>query len=154
MKLKTIVDESFDNYKTCSMLVAFPKCSFKCGACLCHNSPLALAEEKEVSFEDIAQRYINNPVSNAIVCGGLEPFDSFLDLADLICTLRNHTSDPIVVYTGYTEDELSEEIEYIAFRYSNIIVKFGRYIPGQAPHYDKVLGVELSSDNQYGKVIS
>jgi hypothetical protein len=33
----------------------------------------------------------------------------------------------------------------------NIIVKFGRYRPNQEPHFDKVLGVELASDNQYAK---
>ena len=39
-------------------------------------------------------------------------------------------------------------------KYSNIIIKFGRFIPNQKPHYDPVLGVELASDNQYGEKIS
>jgi hypothetical protein len=33
--------------------------------------------------------------------------------------------------------------------YKNIIIKYGRYIPNQTPHYDEVLGVYLASDNQY-----
>jgi hypothetical protein len=35
--------------------------------------------------------------------------------------------------------------------YGNIVVKFGRFIPNQEKHYDSVLGVELSSFNQYAK---
>jgi hypothetical protein len=38
--------------------------------------------------------------------------------------------------------------------YKNIYVKFGRYLVGQEPHYDEVLGVTLASDNQYGKKVS
>ena len=39
-------------------------------------------------------------------------------------------------------------------RFPNIIIKFGRYIPNQQPHYDEVLGVNLASDNQYAERIS
>jgi hypothetical protein len=38
--------------------------------------------------------------------------------------------------------------------FSNIIIKFGRFIPNQEPHYDEVLGVKLASDNQYARRIS
>ena len=43
--------------------------------------------------------------------------------------------------------------EYLEL-YENIIVKFGRYVPNQLPHYDNVLGIKLASDNQYAKVVS
>jgi hypothetical protein len=39
-------------------------------------------------------------------------------------------------------------------QFSNIIIKFGRFRPGQEPHYDEVLGVKLASDNQYAKRVS
>jgi hypothetical protein len=39
-------------------------------------------------------------------------------------------------------------------RFDNIIVKFGRYIPDNKPHFDEVLGVNLASPNQYAKKIS
>ena len=35
--------------------------------------------------------------------------------------------------------------------FKNIIIKYGRYIPDQEPHYDEVLGVNLASDNQYAE---
>jgi hypothetical protein len=37
--------------------------------------------------------------------------------------------------------------------FDNIVIKFGRYRPGQQKHFDEVLGVELASDNQYAKRI-
>ena len=36
----------------------------------------------------------------------------------------------------------------------NIIIKFGRFVPMQQPHFDPILGVNLASDNQYAKQIS
>jgi hypothetical protein len=36
----------------------------------------------------------------------------------------------------------------------NIIIKYGRYIPNQASHYDNVLGVYLASNNQFAEKIS
>jgi hypothetical protein len=70
--------------------------------------------------------------------------------------------DDIVIYTGYTEEELTlddsgrQEVATYNWlkHYPNIYVKFGRYVPGQEPHYDEVLGVKLASDNQYGKKVS
>ena len=32
-----------------------------------------------------------------------------------------------------------------------VVVKYGRFVPDCQPHYDEVLGVNLSSDNQYAK---
>ena len=50
-------------------------------------------------------------------------------------------------------DEILSKIEDL-LKFSNIIIKFGRYIPGQKPHYDEILGVNLASDNQYAEVIT
>lgn len=78
----------------------------------------------------------------------------FSELIDLIQCLRSSgINDDVVIYTGYREDELTSEIAALK-RYPNIVVKFGRYIPGHTPHYDPVLGVELASDDQYAVRIS
>ena len=61
--------------------------------------------------------------------------------------------DDIVIYTGYNEDEIQKEINKLR-QFKNIIIKFGRFIPNQKKKYDEVLGVTLSSDNQYAEVIS
>ena len=61
-------------------------------------------------------------------------------------------NDDIIIYTGYNEEEISEYIN-ILHNFSNIIVKFGRFIPNSLHKFDNILGVELASDNQYAKFI-
>ena len=80
-------------------------------------------------------------------------FDSWNDLIILIFLFRCYTNDDIVIYTGYNESEVSEQIERLRY-FKNIIIKFGRYIPNKQSHYDNVLGVNLASDNQYAIKIS
>ena len=149
------------------MYLAFPNCSFKCdkdcGKAVCQNSTLAAAPTVEIAPENICERYLNNPITSAMVCAGLEPFDSKFDLIALVDCLRYkyNCNDDIVIYTGYTEEELTNsengQINFIynnIIKYSNIIIKFGRFIPGQEPHLDTVLGVKLASLNQYAKRVS
>lgn len=161
MIVKGIVDEDCANYKKCSMFIIFPYCSLKCdkenGNNYCQNSPLMQEPNIEISPDAICQRYLNNPLSKAMVLGGLEPFDSPDEVIDLVSTLRVKycCSDDIVIYTGYTEDELKTNCQ--AFHtlqyYTPIIVKFGRFRPNQEPHHDEILGVDLMNDEQYAKKI-
>lgn len=159
MELKGIIMEDFINYKKPSMFILFPFCSFKCEKeCVehcCQNSALAQAPNIDVGVRTIVNKYINNPITSAIVIGGLEPFDSEQDLLTLITYLRVSTQDDIVIYTGFTKEELKyREIYKSLLRFKNIIIKFGRYIPHQQPHYDSTLGVMLASDNQCAERIS
>ena len=170
MKIKGITDECFSDYKAPALYVAFPSCSFKCdkeNKCkYCQNSALVDEPDIEIDKEDILKRYVDNPITKAIVLGGLEPFDSEFDLLPFIdCARRQFKiEDPIVIYTGYTEDELEEgrfgkvQNEEIQKQYwnsiknsKNIVVKFGRYRPAQERHFDEILGVYLASNNQYAK---
>lgn len=157
MLIKSIIDEDFVNYKKASMYIAFPFCSFKCekecGIKCCQNSPLALAKNIDVSFESLVKRYLENPITHAIVLAGLEPLDSFDDVLELVKLFREKTDDDIVIYTGYNENEILKHI-YILSDYKNIIIKFGRYKPNDISRFDKVLGVRLASSNQYAKLIS
>ena len=150
--LKGIRDEDFVNYKKCSMFISWPRCTFKCdqenGCQYCQNMPLVHYPDITVTAEDLVQRYLQNPLSKAVVFGGLEPFDSFGEVKGLIDEFRKYTDDDIVIYTGYDEHELFEQTNALS-AYSNIIIKFGRFRPNQAPHYDEILGVNLASDNQY-----
>lgn len=152
MLIKGITEEDFVNYKLPSMFIAFPYCSFKCGKELCQNSPLALACNIDVSIDDIINRYNANPITKAIVLGGLEPFDSYKDMFELIQKFRERSVGDIVIYTGYTEEELEDKIPVLS-RYHPLIIKFGRFVPNCEYHYDEVLGVQLASPNQYGKRI-
>lgn len=160
MRIKGIEIEDFVNYKEPSMFIAVGNCDWKC--CVeggfdievCHNSPLARAEEYEVSSKSIYDNYITNPITKAVVIGGLEPMTRFEDIIDLLEYFRfSGCHDPFIIYTGYYPNEIFKEIEYLK-HYDNIILKFGRYKQNSPSKFDKILGVELSSDNQYGEIIS
>lgn len=156
--LKTIIDTDTVNYKKISMVLGFPRCSFKCdkecGKPICQNSSLVNEPDIDIEIDSIIDRYINNPLSESIVIQGLEPFDTKCQLFSFIRYFREKSNDDIVIYTGYNKDEILKDVEDLARKTSNIIIKFGRYIPGQEPHKDEVLGVMLASDNQYAEKIS
>ena len=157
MIIKQLVDEDFTNYKNPSMFIGFPNCSFKCekecGEQVCQNSVLAQAQNIDISINDICKRYVNNDMTKSIVCGGLEPFDSFEDLYKLVKILRLYIFDDIVIYSGYNKNEIIDKVNKLS-EFCNIIIKFGRFKPNQEKHYDKVLGVYLASDNQYAERMS
>ena len=105
---------------------------------LCQNSPLALSPTKEIAVEKIVEEYMKNDLTSAIVFGGLEWLDQFLDLLECIEAFREKTMDDIIVYTGYDKEEIPEHLMTLK-KYKNIIIKYGRFILGQQPHYDPVL---------------
>lgn len=157
MFVKQLLDEDFVNYKKPSMFIGFPKCSWKCekecGEQVCQNSTLATAKKIDIDIDKLVDRYINNPITSAVVLGGLEPLDTWEDLYELITYIRVKTDDDIVIYTGYYKEEIQSYINELK-QFKNIIIKFGRFIPNNKKHYDEVLGVHLASDNQYAEKIS
>lgn len=159
MQIKGLKDEDYINYLKPCMFIIASSCTFKCdkenGCNLCQNSHLAQIPKIIVEASDIIERYLNNPLTEAIVWGGLEPFDSFEEMYDFIFQLRNCylNDDDVVIYTGYNKNEIINEIQALQ-KFKNIIVKFGRFVPNQEKHYDKILGVQLASENQYAERIS
>ena len=176
MKLAFVIAEDFINYKKTSMTIGFPYCSMKCnidqGREVCQNTSLCGRSPLDLTVDTICERYKDNDISQAIVFQGMEPFDSPFDLISIIDAFRTkyEIEDDIVIYTGYTEDECNgifntDKYPDVNFskvqaaynqikNFKNIIVKFGRYIPGDQSHFDEVLGVNLASSNQYAKVVS
>ena len=156
MIIKGLIDEDFVNYKEPSMTIEFPYCSFKCdkecGQQICQNSSLVNEPDISISVYKLIDRYIYNPITKAVVCQGLEPFDSKDDLYVFLDRFRRYSNDTVVIYTGYTEEELKNELPKLQY-FGNIIIKFGRYIPNQLSHFDNILGVTLASPNQYAKCI-
>ncbi len=159
MLVKSIVDEDFSNYKEPSMFIGTCFCDFKCckqagvAESVCQNSELASQENIEISTDEIYQRYIGNPITSAVVLGGLEPLKQFDDIYELINCFRKHgCNDVFVIYTGYEAEEISGELSKMG-ELGNIIMKFGRFVPGSSSRYDDVLGITLASDNQKGVVL-
>lgn len=158
MKIKEILDECFQDYKKTSMLVSMTKCDWKCcreaniPISVCQNSDIAQQCDIVINAEDLIKRYLKNPISNAIVFGGLEPmlqFDEILEFTRLL-RLNYKCNDDIVIYTGYYPDEITDKTKKLT-EFENIIIKFGRYIPNRPKVYDEILGIELISDNQFAK---
>ena len=163
--LKGIISEDFVNYRKVCMTLEFPVCDFKCcrecGKSICQNLPIVDYPDIKIRVSDIIERYLNNDITESLCFQGLEPLDSFDECVSLIKSLRCSNNpkrdDDVVIYTGYTEDEVRVKGYYdILKEYSNgknIILKVGRFIPDQPSRYDDVLGVILQSDNQYGLMV-
>jgi pyruvate-formate lyase-activating enzyme len=151
MNVKHVIDEDFVNYKEAAMLVAFTKCKWKCAGC--QNKALGEYQTIQIDPRQLVKRYMINPITSALVCGGLEPMDTFTDLYNLVFEFREKTDDPIIIYTGYTADELESELFKLKM-FNNIIVKFGRYLPDLGSTFSPLLGVTLASKNQYAEKIS
>ena len=157
MRLKGIIDYDCTNYKNPTLTLEFPYCDFKCdklnGCKVCQNSALAAEPNIEVKLDTIWDIYNCNPITKGFCCQGLEPLDSIDELLGFIYYIRKirYCNDPIIIYTGYNKEEVTKFIYQIT-QYKNIIIKWGRYILGDEPHYDKILGIKLASNNQYAEV--
>lgn len=158
MKLISLIDEDFVNYKKPSMVLGFPFCDFKCGKENCQNASLDGAQTIDISYEEVVDRFLESEVSEAIVLAGLEPMDSLVDVKNLVDELRRvrgNASD-IVIYTGYTEEELRPKLQFIKRECGwgigeNIYIKYGRYIPEEEPYFNELLGITLAGRNQGAK---
>ena len=161
MLLVNLIQEDFTNYKKPSLFLGFPYCSGKCNISnhkiVCQNQQLHYADKIEISIEEIINLYDKNNLVKARVCGGLEPLDSPIELFHLVEEFRKNFDDDIVIYTGYEQDEPQAQMfiqNLKKNKIKNIIMKFGRYIEGDAPHFDDLLGVNLASNNQLGEQIT
>ena len=165
--LRELIDEDFVNYYKPSMLISVPYCDFKCnkeaGSKVCQNMHLLRKRLINIPQKELIERYLANPITKAIVFGGLEPFYFNIDqgcidtggqIASFLMELRftYKCKDDVVIYTGYTEDEiLKARNGFIVSALFPLVIKYGRYVSGEEPHLDPVLQVQLSSSNQYAK---
>jgi len=160
IRLKDIVDENFQDYKKPSMFISAISCDFKClrelsmDIKICQNMQVCNLPNKCLEIKNIYKRYISNPLTQAIIIGGLEPMLQFKEIFSLIEYFRSSGCfDDFVIYTGYYPSEIKKEVE--AFKeLDNIIIKYGRFIPNSTLKYDRILGVSLSSENQYAEKVS
>lgn len=155
MKITFLVDEDIVNYEKTNMFIGIPFCDGKCnkdyGQIICQNN--GLDKYIEIAPNKIVERYLNNPLTEAIVIGGREPlYKCFEEVVNLIKEFRKVTSDDIVIYTGYREDEIIDKINILK-QYKNIIIKFGRFIPNKTAYIDPILGVKLMNPEQYAEKV-
>lgn len=159
MKIIGITEEDFVNYKSPCMYICLPYCTFKCdkesGGCYCQNSALSQRTPMDVPISLILDKYVSNMITRGICLSGLEPFEQYEDVKELIRMLRQdyQCNDPVIIYTGFNKEEILDYINELS-QFENIIVKFGRFIPNDEKRYDDVLGICLASKNQYAEKIS
>lgn len=156
MRVKTVVDEDFTNYKKPAMFIGTISCGGKC--CIEAGIPLSVCQNDgwrscapiTIDDDELCHRYLTNPLTKAVVFGGLEPMEQFEELLTFLDLFRDtyDCEDDVIIYTGYYPEEIPEQLHTLSL-YENIFVKFGRYIPNKPHRFDPVLGVELASDNQY-----
>lgn len=159
IRVKEIVDENFQDYKKSAMMIATVKCDFKCftelgiSPTICQNMEVSKKANIEMEIKTIFKRYISNPITHAVVIGGLEPMLQFDEIFSLIKYFRdNKCEDDFVIYTGYCKEEIEEEVNILK-NLGNIVIKYGRFIPESNKRFDEVLEIYLSSDNQYAEKI-
>ena len=160
MRVKGIIEEDFTNYEVPSMFINTCFCDFKCctelnmGIGVCQNAPLAQSPIKEISDDVIYKHFESNPITKAVVVGGMEPMMQIDEIISLISLFRQNSDwSTFVIYTGYYPQEIENELALLR-PLGNIVVKFGRFIPNKPSRHDDVLGINLSSDNQYAERIS
>lgn len=83
-------------------------CSFGCKGCMSPELQSKTAGN-EMSCEKIisALHKIKGPVEGFTLSGG-EPFDQAEELSALVSLLKEEFNDDIIIYTGYTLEELQE----------------------------------------------
>lgn len=161
MRYTSIVHEDFVNYCKPSMFVGTVSCTGKCWrelnlpSSICQNDSLRECEYNYIDTLELVKKFHDNPITESVVFGGLEPLDQEDEIYEFIDILRNKFNDEsdVVIYSGYYPEEVKGALEILK-SYKNIIVKFGRYVPNDDVKYDEILGVQLASTNQYAQRIS
>lgn len=149
-------DDTTD-YKNTSLLLVFPTCKGKCEGC--QNWKLFNVKSKQYLLKSIIELYKNMKTHKAIVCAGLEPFDSFLELKVLFEEiLKLNKITDFIIYTGYDKEEISFSVKellkiykkYNSYTKNKLIIKYGRYDKNKSEKwYSHSLGVDLATNNQY-----
>jgi hypothetical protein len=156
MNIKGIKDEVFNDYNKISMLIICPKCTVRCYAEhnlppeICQNNHLHKTLTYNIDNQKIIERYLSNPLTEAVIFGGLDSWDSVEEILIFINDFRKVCNDDIVLYTGrYITEDIVQKHLHKFNGLSNVYIKFGRYIPSLKPIVDKLTNVTLASSNQY-----
>lgn len=154
IRLKDVV-EVFQDYKKSALLLCCVSCDWKC--CreagisneVCQNHRIASQREVTIPFDSVLNK-VSRSFTDAIIFGGLEPLLQIEEVCGLIEYLREHNvKKDILIYTGYYLEEIDKSV-IERLKKHHVIFKCGRYIPNRPQKFDKILGITLASDNQYG----
>lgn len=160
------IRETLGDYKKHSLLISVGTCSGKCWKELgldentCQNNILkeSVRDMSNDRIIKIIDGYIEDGIISSIIFGGLEPMEQVEDIEYIINGIEEIAKKyvvkiDIIIYTGFYREEIENAVNLLSINKSNkLIIKYGRFIPNSKSRYDKILGVTLSSDNQYALV--
>jgi pyruvate-formate lyase-activating enzyme len=139
-------------------LIATVNCDWKClkeqnlPLSTCQNSHTCDIGNKEIELKELVARFNDNVLSECVIWAGLEPMLQFEEMLCFINEFRKTNNEEVIIFTGYYPEELKWHIEKLK-SFSNLIIKFGRYIKNSKPIRDNLLKIELVSENQFSKRI-
>lgn len=105
MRVKGIVAEDFVNYKFPAMFINTSLCDFKCcreqhlDIGICQNAPLAKAPTQDVPDTVLYEKFSANPITKAVVIGGMEPFLQIDEVESLLSLFREKGDTPLLSST-------------------------------------------------------
>ena len=115
MRVKTIIDEDFSNYKEPAMFIGTVSCDGKCckeagiPMSVCQNDAWRESATICISNNQICERYVRNPITKAMVFGGLEPFEQFEEvfnvIGKLIATIKKANNNQKQQTNGSSPEE-------------------------------------------------
>lgn len=156
-RLLDVKTDNITDYKKTSLLLVFPFCSGKCGE-ECQNKHLMGTTPTGYKNTDIINLYIDLPSHGAVVFAGLEPWDSFSEMKQLVKDfVSQYKAIDIVIYTGYEYNEIENQIQElvdcfkanVANSDDNLIIKYGMYDVNKKEYWkSNILGVNLATTNQ------
>ena len=94
MRVKALETERFQDYKLPSLFLASAYCDFKCcreqhlDTGICQNAPLAQAPTQDVPDTVLYEKFSANPITKAVVIGGMEPFLQIDEVESLLSLFR------------------------------------------------------------------
>lgn len=100
-------------------------CCFDCEGCLAENTKNGSYEDVDVV--ELAQRIADSNCEGITISGG-EPFLQADALISLIRTIKEHRDIGVIVYSGFTLDELEQDDEKAPLLADIDILIDGRYI--------------------------
>lgn len=100
-------------------------CCFNCEGCLAENTKNGTYEE--VNVDELTQQIVNSSCEGITISGG-EPFLQSDALMSLIRGIKNYRDIGVIVYSGFTLDELEQDDEKAPLLSDIDILIDGRYI--------------------------
>ena len=108
--------------------------------------------------DGMIELFVYNDKTRALVVKNFTSlnFSSFDEVIEILRKLRveyKQKDSLFIVYTDFNKEDIQNELLRLKSYVGPVIVKFGKYDPTLPPKMDSVLGIMLSSSNQYAERI-